>query len=1091
VKHESCYRDVPTRRVGPLTLVRSRVTTHYRAALSLLALMGTLGVVAPATLHCDVTAVAPATPGTWSKDFDLRESMRIYDFPEELVNYSVDFPPGTVRRDSLSLVRMDGDRSDAVPFQLSDVVERDGFLTGATIFFRTDLPKGATRRFRLAHQTEGRTPVADTSVGIMERDGATVVVGANQLMVKVPFGSQTYDTAESRLLLEEVLAPILAVARPASSVDWIGRGAFRCETQLKVETVKGELIEDGPLFGRYRVVYTVAGGRRYTVVLTLQQDEHYVKVDEYLEGFRPEDEAYLHLDLVPGLYPTKRQVMSNGGYDSPHRTVGFSFTGEYEKKVGADGRLPFELGLYTPNSLGVMRACAFWSEARADALLLSVYRSRDWKTAKRLVWRALGEPGNFWFFQRGTEKYLETRLEGRERHWAIGVVPREQLMVPVQIPGRQRRGRPPVVGAEVRLWQKLSGFSLNRVKNLTFDWSETSSTHLAKLGIASKLSYSDWIARYGVPDNRLLTGVVNYFWDVSAETGPVAFRQVPLWYGDYDASRPEWTEDERRHVRSILVWMANSCEGDENVPHHSMLGGHPNFISDVKQTLPIACAVFPNHPDARGWRESFMEYFEEWLDVYQREPDPEHNAVGGRWTENIACYSGQSLAGLLLSAEAMSVYDGTDLLDHPRVGAWLKWYLLSMMSPHDGVRLVPPEGAHADAFHPDKPERRDLARRDILFELSRRISKSAPELSSHLRWVLTSGKEGQCPDLRSVLIRDHGPVLRYDFGGRHESYLHFMQIGGPLNYRWGAGSGTLYYGARNKIWSYNLREDNGDNFNVNRITAFSVAGKGLGRNSTDQPLYDFDFAQFYRAVAQAETAQETGYRSRVMMLLRDDYAVIYDDVEGNVEGQFAWVNIYEMPQVYQLKPGATREEQVRHDDSRPEQRKQFGLGKPVTIWRYRGQGDFLTVVAPEPVAATAMPFGALVSGEYVFVSDEQREYRGETAAFKGKVGYARPRQLALFEGELLQLEGFEIRRVGGDFGVSAVLRNGTINGRIAGRQGGRIIVRPPVAVKQGNVRCWIDDENVPVRVEDGAVVFDVSISQRDGYKSYRIDLNPF
>jgi hypothetical protein len=57
-----------------------------------------------------------------------------------------------------------------------------------------------------------------------------------------------------------------------------------------------------------------------------------------------------------------------------------------------------------------------------------------------------------------------------------------------------------------------------------------------------------------------------------------------------------------------------------------------------------------------------MTYFDEFLDAYQRQDDPEHNAVGGRWTENIACYSGTALEALLHEQIALQAFDGTDFV---------------------------------------------------------------------------------------------------------------------------------------------------------------------------------------------------------------------------------------------------------------------------------------------------------------------------------------------------------------------------------------------------------------------------------------------
>ncbi|MDQ3621876.1 MAG: hypothetical protein M3463_05205, partial [Verrucomicrobiota bacterium] len=414
--------------------------------------------------------------------------------------------------------------------------------------------------------------------------------------------------------------------------------------------------------------------------------------------------------------------------------------------------------------------------------------------------------------------------------------------------------------------------------------------------------FEQWMESRSAPRSKtfhFISRIPEVYWDYSGAIGPVSFRGMPRLFGTYASSRATWTPEQRRHARAVLLFMTYSSEGDANLPHHSMLAGHPNFVMDVKQVLPLACATFPNHPDAKKWRASFMGYFREWLAAYQREADARHNAAGGRWTENIACYSGAALLPLLHSHVALQRYDQTDLLAHPRMHAWVRWYRDAMMSPHEGQRYVPPEGAHADSFDPNNAR----GFWPVLFDVARRMKNSAPALSEEMRWIETNGREGKKPAVASMLIKDHGPFLRHDFGGPDEAYLHLMQISGRWNYRWGDGSDVLYYGAKNKIWSYNGREDAGDEFNLNNVSSFSVGGKGLGRRDTDQPLYDFGFAQFYRAMANPNAGGKAGYKSRGMMMVRGDYVVLSDEVEGEPEGQLVWANAWEMPQIYQLKPG--------------------------------------------------------------------------------------------------------------------------------------------------------------------------------------------
>jgi hypothetical protein len=247
---------------------------------------------------------------------------------------------------------------------------------------------------------------------------------------------------------------------------------------------------------------------------------------------------------------------------------------------------------------------------------------RDWKTSRRIVWRELDFPGYLNFFSRDGEKFLRLRLEGQQRHWAVSLIPRQEVTLNALHPpgtgrkqrtlslgevmeiARQRTGREPnerlnLAGPEVRFWQKLTEFSLNRVKDLVFDWPETTERRLpldlAFSSNAEPLTYEQWLNLYGL-DERLgfLRTIVDCYWDFSSIVGPVTFRRMPRTFADYDRSRAQWTEEQRRHARSLLIFLAESCEDDANLPHHSMLAGHPNFINDVKQTIPLACAVFPN-----------------------------------------------------------------------------------------------------------------------------------------------------------------------------------------------------------------------------------------------------------------------------------------------------------------------------------------------------------------------------------------------------------------------------------------------------------------------------------------------------------------
>ena len=106
--------------------------------------------------------------------------------------------------------------------------------------------------------------------------------------------------------------------------------------------------------------------------------------------------------------------------------------------------------------------------------------------------------------------------------------------------------------------------------------------------------------------------------------------------------------------------------------------------------------------------------------------------------------------------------------------------------------------------------------------------------------------------------------------------------------------------------------------------------------------------------------------------------------------------------------------------------------------------------------------------------------------FSGKYGYARPNQLALFQGTRIGLGGFELRREGGDFGLSAAMENGRIAGRIVGRSGGRFLWFHRQDLIWRGAAVTVNGKPVPHAVEQGAIAFLVDIAQQDGLKNYEI-----
>jgi len=1021
----------------------------------------------------------------WKTDFPLAEKLGLWNFAEQQISYPVAIP-AEIETGSLALLAFTDSTVRVVSFQFGG--------NRSTIFFRTDLPRNAHRLFRLVSSFDTK----EIPAAIPNPPALTATVDLHEalldnglLTLKVPAGHRDFPGGKS---LAEVPAPILSASREGHPEAV--RETFAAPGSLKVAAMDAKMIESGPVFAKYQITYLLQGEKSYSTMLELRAGESHVAISESVQGFTPNDQAFLHLDYGKGLLDPNRRLVAGIGAGTDH---GYDrYSGAYDRHASTDDRfrpwilsfrwldydpkldnskvpfLDFRLGLFIPNTLGVVHAATFFRDSGPDALLLAIDRPEEWKTYDRWLWTDYRSADNLRFYIDHDRKYMATELAGKKRSWALGVIPRSDVVM-------RAMDKVPA-GPEVWLSTQLGIWNLQAQKDRQVEWDEKLDTPPPPNAAMSNetppktpvpMTYDEYVARY--LDKYVVRDMVNF----GPFFGYLNGRSFPVYYDAYLRSRAAWTPEQRERIRQILVFLTDYNDGDDYQPSHSMLGGHPNFENDAKQNVVLGLASFPQHPKAKVWRDSFLAYFDEFLDKCERKDVPELNTKGGRWTENIACYWGQSMIGILNSQRALKSYDGTTLANNPRLRELIHWMRDAMMSPHDGQRMVPPEGAHSYSFHPGSVAWKSL------FELSAELATVDPRLAQDMHWIETGGKEGVTPDVRSALYTDYGVVFHYDFGGAHESYAHLQDING-MSYRWGyAGplcqAGLVYYGAKNKVWSYNGGEADGDDFDWEKVTALTVNGHGLSAGSTDQLLYDFDFAQFYRQPGQKDDA----YRARALMLVRDDYLVVSDEMKSpETSATFRWVNLFDLPEIYQLKPGAKMEESTFADNVR------LRPGETERMYKRRifsGQGDFLTLVAPAPVTATATPYGATVmNGEYIFASQKSKEIKQGQVVFSGTYGYARANQLALFQGTKIGLEGFSLMREGGDFGISAVAEPGKIIGRIVGRSGGKVFIVPPGGQDKTKASVAIAGQPVPHTIERGAIAFPVEITQREGLKNYEI-----
>ena len=194
-------------------------------------------------------------------------------------------------------------------------------------------------------------------------------------------------------------------------------------------------------------------------------------------------------------------------------------------------------------------------------------------------------------------------------------------------------------------------------------------------------------------------------------------------------------------------------------------------------------------------------------------------------------------------------------------------------------------------------------------------------------------------------------------------------------------------------------------------------------------------------------------------------------MRDNTAGQFTWINSGDLPHIAQLQPGTAPEK-----------------SSTKSTQHYRGKGDFLTLVSPMARKARRTSFGVIIgNSEHILVSDKPFEHADKQLAFRGKVGYARKGELALFEGTEFRLGKFSIAREGGDFGLSTAIKGRRITGHVSVRSGGRIKIIPPVTFNPKRVKATLAGRALQVMVKDGTIHFTVELKQADGRREFAIE----
>jgi hypothetical protein len=120
------------------------------------------------------------------------------------------------------------------------------------------------------------------------------------------------------------------------------------------------------------------------------------------------------------------------------------------------------------------------------------------------------------------------------------------------------------------------------------------------------------------------------------------------------------------------------------------------------------------------------------------------------------------------------------------------------------------------------------------------------------------------------------------------------------------------------------------------------------------------------------------------------------------------------------------------------------------------------------------------------MSEAELNFANDEFMFRGSTGYARQGLLALFEGQAISFNGLGIEIVKGDFGASVKFGANMIQGRFAGRRGGKLRITSPLEFSVADKEVQVDGRTVAFQTEGKTFIFEVGISAGDGYRIFRI-----
>ena len=716
------------------------------------------------------------------------------DWQDDLVHYTLEFPPGAFSGLADARVSTDG---NPIASQVSDV-ERyaDGSIRSMNVWFFATVPANEAVSYTIS---PGKKAMAGPGVTVKQTaESIDLTTETPQTVgIRLLNGAQTYYWPISAA---EAPGPVQALLLPSGRTT--GKG--RIEVPFAVKSYQAEVTAAGPLFAEVKVHYLFETGY-WTFTARVVHGSPLIQIKEELDNGMHEEQ----FDLVHVPYNIDRfySLVLNGEGFSPTQAffTGNSGKPEYtgllrqamQPEVAAAGGIPpgcgtlvngYTLSFAQKRTDYYLIGWPAWGE-RVGVAIRFVEPGKDavgfvsvhtpfWRNQMSLRFRvnAAGELiaslplqvyGQGWETDgygrtspNATGRTTEVPDSAARRSYGIMLTPAED----------ETQGR---LGSLLRASAKVGAWPLDEVKEWTLDWPDPLAnvewaTQSSEEGQAIIERMRRWLANKRATGNFGAYSMHDYF-------QASMYRSTDGNYAG-QANLLEIIDNpmlisaaERKHLRRIGAFHAYVMNSPEVFPWGTGAHlGNPNMSIMAMNARVHASLIVRDHPLFETWGAWTTAFMKEFIYRFTRESGAAYECP--HYTLGVTVRQ-------LAEANAVLVEAGVgDAMDTQRFADSMRFTFNWLLPPDlrfNGKRTVMPIGNTSYQSVPP-----GMARLVVDY-----YSERNPELAGQLQWMANktlpedrqiSLVEDIVPELGSVWVKDYGVFMRHGFGTSYETYFHMM-----------------------------------------------------------------------------------------------------------------------------------------------------------------------------------------------------------------------------------------------------------------------------------------------------------------------------